>query len=754
MLPCLHSFCSICLQSFVKSYANRKEGLGASQEGVEGVESTSQVTSFECPTCREKVSVLDLPRGVQSLPTNFWIVSMIDVVNTAESRSENDCGCDICPEDDRDLATSKCQDCSQLFCALHSAAHSKSRDTRHHILVNLFPPSSADSSLNDAQKTEKATNRLTASQIADFQPDIDSSFQGNNFKAQAESSSSSSAFGLVHSIPTRALNRAPSSAPSNPGLIDVQSRRSTPAPQYRCSDHPEEVLKLFCDSCQVPICRDCALVEHRDHTYTFLDKSSEVHRKKLSNALKVTESQIEGIQRLEARINELWNLVRVNSNDMLLSIRELFSEIKASIDRREQDLLVQVETSRQERLMFLHQEKEKLEASRGLLLNAYTSSSEIHDQASDIELLMLQKTLITRLTSLASKVDLKALESGCSKLMLPGSPIGRLVFTSGSSQARNSITSIGKLTVSTESISLGDVKRSHNNGALLKRLYDRLTAPVLRIGVSEPWGNDEDPPAFLEPWGIAVSDKEEIVVVDSSRACIHIESPPANSVTRFISLPSDKHDPIPIGVVFDSLGNIIVTDQANHMVKVLLPTGGCKGLGIEGKENCQFNRPSGIAIETRSDSDGGIWIWVVDSGNRRVQAFTHTLWAHRQTCSQFSEPCAIAVDQKNHRIIVTDTGARLHIVQRGSQDVKVTITIKNYPNYDEDLPAATGIVIDEDGNAVIADTFQNKIFVVRLSDGQIISQIGSNDSFKAPRGLCISPHGKLFITDYHRLQAF
>jgi hypothetical protein len=112
------------------------------------------------------------------------------------------------------------------------------------------------------------------------------------------------------------------------------------------------------------------------------------------------------------------------------------------------------------------------------------------------------------------------------------------------------------------------------------------------------------------------------------------------------------------------------------------------------------------------------------------------------------------VDSKSKRIIVTDTGARLHILQRGHHDVKVTIAIKNYPNYDEDMPAATGIVIDEEGNAIIADTFQSKLFVVRLTDGQIIAQIGTNGSFKAPRGLFISPTGRLFVTDHHRIQAF
>ena len=37
-----------------------------------------------------------------------------------------------------------------------------------------------------------------------------------------------------------------------------------------CPEHEEEVLKLFCKTCKEAICRDCALVKHQSHDYTFV----------------------------------------------------------------------------------------------------------------------------------------------------------------------------------------------------------------------------------------------------------------------------------------------------------------------------------------------------------------------------------------------------------------------------------------------------------------------------------------------------
>jgi len=45
------------------------------------------------------------------------------------------------------------------------------------------------------------------------------------------------------------------------------------APRRRgltCPVHSQEQLKLYCDTCSRLTCRDCQLVEHKDHKYQFV----------------------------------------------------------------------------------------------------------------------------------------------------------------------------------------------------------------------------------------------------------------------------------------------------------------------------------------------------------------------------------------------------------------------------------------------------------------------------------------------------
>lgn len=78
-------------------------------------------------------------------------------------------------------------------------------------------------------------------------------------------------------------------------------------PHY-CSNHEGELLKLYCNTCSVPICGDCTYVEHRDHKYVFIKDVQSELRKQLETAVsglakKEAElsTQLEGLHKLELK---------------------------------------------------------------------------------------------------------------------------------------------------------------------------------------------------------------------------------------------------------------------------------------------------------------------------------------------------------------------------------------------------------------------------------------------------------------------
>ena len=60
---------------------------------------------------------------------------------------------------------------------------------------------------------------------------------------------------------------------------------------HYCSAHKAEALKLYCETCEKLICRDCTLVEHRQHSYKFVQDA----RTLIEAQMATLESDVEGM---------------------------------------------------------------------------------------------------------------------------------------------------------------------------------------------------------------------------------------------------------------------------------------------------------------------------------------------------------------------------------------------------------------------------------------------------------------------------
>ena len=63
--------------------------------------------------------------------------------------------------------------------------------------------------------------------------------------------------------------------------LDAASLQSSKV--HYCSTHNSEVMKLYCETCNKLICRDCTLVDHRQHSYKFVQDA----RKQINDTLMI-----------------------------------------------------------------------------------------------------------------------------------------------------------------------------------------------------------------------------------------------------------------------------------------------------------------------------------------------------------------------------------------------------------------------------------------------------------------------------------
>ncbi len=98
-----------------------------------------------------------------------------------------------------------------------------------------------------------------------------------------------------------------------------------------CPVHKQELLKLFCETCDKLTCRDCQLLEHKEHKYLFVYEASQQYKlflQTLCGKLKEKRTYIENAKTLiNRRYSEISEKEKVVTNDIKTFAIKLITEI-------------------------------------------------------------------------------------------------------------------------------------------------------------------------------------------------------------------------------------------------------------------------------------------------------------------------------------------------------------------------------------------------------------------------------------------
>ena len=272
--------------------------------------------------------------------------------------------------------------------------------------------------------------------------------------------------------------------------------------------------------------------------------------------------------------------------------------------------------------------------------------------------------------------------------------------------------------------------------------------PVLSFGKE---GSSEG--MFDGPWGVAVSDTDEIAVTDSGNHRVQIFDSGGNFLRSFGRSGTNQGEfRFTFGICFDDKRNIFVADYSNHRVQIFSGEGRYMGMfGGEGSRNSQLSGPWGLSL----DANGNII--VADSGNKLIKIFSTDGKFVRKIGGPDSFSYPVHCIQCDEYLIVSDQGE--HCIKVFSTKGKYQYKFGQQGGGDGEFNFPRCLTVTKSKHLMVCDGGNNRIQVFELN-GKFVGKFGTKGSnlgeVNEPTSLAVLSNGRFVVSEFnkHRIQIY
>ncbi|KAJ6649247.1 B-box type zinc finger protein ncl-1 [Pseudolycoriella hygida] len=543
---------------------------------------------------------------------------------------------------------------------------------------------------------------------------------------------------------------------------------------FFCSRHKNELLKFFCRTCSVTVCKDCIGIDHGLHEIELMGET----------APKQIESLLQIVTEVRSKANDLRSVIKncennaqriqIQYNKAQNEISETYQFYISMLEERKQELLKELENSYNAKNLSQSLLVNKSQDHVDKVLQACEFVDRITKHAGDAEAKMLRKLMENKIQSfipfiqeLQSSFELdfvsnyQAIQVGVRNTFgyirsspeiptkqppiarptinnlltngsTPSSSTGSLnaqqsQLINGCHQTQNSQTSNNITTIATSLI-----ERPYSNGS--SSICTQSSQPSLSTFdsniISKRFNGANSLGPFVAEVNLQVNPYEKWSNGGSDNIF--------NNISDQYNIPSsngqndtmiDYTSKLMQASVFPPKSQIKRQKMIYH----------CK-FGEFGVMEGQFTEPSGVAVNAQND------IIVADTNNHRIQIFDKEGRFKFQfgECgkrdSQLLYPNRVAVVRTSGDIIVTERSPthQIQIYNQYGQFVrKFGANILQHPR---------GVTVDNKGHIIVVECKVMRVIIFDQS-GNVLQKFGCSKHLEFPNGVVVNDKQEIFISD-------
>lgn len=551
------------------------------------------------------------------------------------------------------------------------------------------------------------------------------------------------------------------------GVCGLTDSSDTPLKAAMCCLEHSEELKLFCGTCEMLICCQCAIKgnKHHHHDYELVEKAFERYERDFTFLLEPMEKKLATFSTVLEEVNGRCKEISDQQAGIETGVSHMIRELHEVLDIRRTQLIHSVHKIAAKKLKTLAAQKDHLEFSQIRLRSCLEFLRGSMKDRPKGDKLKMKMTLVTQVKELASSFESDTLKTDVEADITYNSAspdnIIKLLQNHGEVFTPRSLCpkkcqALGDFEVATVGKKSYNLIQAFNwKGSPCKEpiellqceLISELTGGVV-IGFVERKGQGQYEISY-EP---TINGRHQLHVKVEDR---HIRGSP---FAIAVKVPVAQLDaPIltilgicmPWGVAVNKKGMVFVTEGNANRVSVISPRGEkLLSFGSYGSDPGQFDNPRGVAITGDGD------ILVVDRNNNRIQKFSEegqfltAVGSEGKGHLEFIHPRGVVFNPANSKIYVTDYNHRVQIL---NSDLTFSSTFGRRGSSKGHFDCPCGLACDGAGKIYVADT-GNRWVQVFTQDGKFIRGLGQSEEkggeLNCPVGVAVDSSGNVYVSEF------
>ena len=179
-----------------------------------------------------------------------------------------------------------------------------------------------------------------------------------------------------------------------------------------CKDHNSQALDLYCQTCNILICRDCTIVDHRQHHYNFVDKLADEERAKIKMVAAQLKTILEQVNAAIKKVEDVDNELN-NETDAEKQVQIMYRQLHQMLDQAEEKDIQKIKVAKILLQDLLSSQNGNLKLLQACLVSCDEFVSKVTTRENASQLLTYNNDIQKRVKDLTNQVQRCSLEPVC-----------------------------------------------------------------------------------------------------------------------------------------------------------------------------------------------------------------------------------------------------------------------------------------------------------------------------------------------------